>query len=260
MGNCSTQKLQIQDAKQKFIRACYELEELDISFLQDLSDVKLARAQIKIENKNFYYLGEINDKNETHGKGVLFYDSELTNPLFVGYFHNGKKYKGKLFFPSSNYAYGVFENDHLTSGMINLHDASYEGNFQNLFMHGLGTIRFISSNRTFQGIYEYDSLIKLTLYTDNYIKAKMIHDGIYKITYQNGDKYIGEIKVNFTQNVLPHGMGKLTYMNPTDTTGDSYQGLFVNGKKHGKGIKYMEGAQYEQTYTHDILINEYIKI
>ena len=66
-------------------------------------------------------------------------------------------------------------------------------------------------------------------------RRKKKNQSIKTEIFNNGDKYIGELKDGYQ-----NGQGTNFYAN-----GDEYNGEFLNGKRHGQGIyKWTNGDQY----------------
>jgi hypothetical protein len=95
----------------------------------------------------------------------------------------------------------------------------YKGRFEMGFMEGQGTLTFPN------GI----------TYTGDFKQNKMEGQGAYK--WLDGSTYEGQVEAG-----LRHGHG--TYTNPNE--GIVYTGLWVKGKRHGKGkLTYRDGTVFE---------------
>lgn len=71
-------------------------------------------------------------------------------------------------------------------------------------------------------------------------EVERLSEGSYRIRYQNGDLYEGEM-----DGLQRSGKGKLTY-----ASGDLYEGEFYADKPHGKGVyRYASGDFYEGSFS-----------
>ena len=86
---------------------------------------KPGATDAKFENKNDIYEGELNDKGQRHGKGIMRYKN---GDVYAGYWKDGKMHGvGKMTFKDGKKYNGVVET-------------SYYGEWQNGQMHGKGTM------------------------------------------------------------------------------------------------------------------------
>ena len=70
------------------------------------------------------------------------------------------------------------------------------------------------------------------------------------INYSDGGQYYGEIK-----DLLKHGLGQLTY----GSTHETYDGSFVDDKRHGDGTYYCEEYVYQGKFINDVISGHGIK-
>lgn len=186
--------------------------------------VLFTRLSINAKEESFY-IGEINIKNEKHGKGV-------------SYNSRGCKYEG-------DWEYNNFTG---TGKYIDKEGSLYEGNFIKGLLNGKGTKKmlndcfytgqFVNSIRSGKGIEKASEHI----YEGDFFRD--IKNGKGKLTYIHiRDEYEGDFEDN-----MINGTGKYNWSN-----GESYIGTFVNGKMHGKGVyKWPDGGVYEGDYTNNI--------
>lgn len=186
-------------------------------------------TRIFTKNATEFYKGQVNEKNEKHGFGILITSN---GEQYEGYFfHNKKSGWGEFIDKDSNIFQGLFRNDSLNGKgeKFAFNGDYYKGEFNNFQKHGDG--------------FEETNTYK---YTGNFWCDKKHSKG--KIEYKhNNDIYEGE----FIDDALT-GTGIYRWNN-----GDVFKGSFVNGKMHGKGVyKWTDGAEYEGNYIENIKIGQ----
>ena len=185
------------------------------------------------------YEGEINDKNERHGSGILVTPKYVRkgtwrNNEFTGWCResrrNGDIYEGK-FIDGQIFGKGIMKNKNILyvgdfvenkkngEGELSTNKIYYKGDFEDDKFSKNGILDFLIEGHRYEGEFK-----------DNEITGM----GIFK--WKGGDIYEGSfLKGNM------HGYGKYI-----SVTGQSYEGNYVNGKKHGLGrLVYQNGNMYE---------------
>lgn len=159
------------------------------------------------------------------------YDGEFNRGIPQGFgfrISHQKIYQGQ-FLNGKRHGYGT-ETDNLST---------YKGQWEKGKPNGLGekktdTISYFGNFK--DGLYDGYGML-----TQNQI----VYDGIWKegallkgtMIYPNKDLYEGELK-----ELLPHGQGKMSF-----SSGEIYNGLWVNGKRYGKGtFTYLENSKKEE--------------
>ena len=180
-------------------------------------------------NKLEIYEGEVNEKNERHGFGVL------TTPKYVrkgtwregeftgwcrearknGDILEGKFVDGALFGKGvhKNYKGNTYKGEFVDSkregkGLLTNKRIKYEGDFKDNKLDGYGKIEFLEMGHKYEGQFQNNEI-----------------NGRGKFQWKNGDIYEGEMKKG-----KMHGFGKHNYSN-----GQIYEGNYVDGVKEGKG-------------------------
>ncbi len=116
------------------------------------------------------------------------------------------------------------------------------GQFTKL-MHGYGTY-YWNDGSTFTGTVQNNNFLNGThvlkgQWTYEGPFVNMCYDGYGKITYQNGDCYVGQFSKG-----AANGRGRITF-----ACGGYYDGELVNNLRHGKGENvYSDGAKYVGDY------------
>ncbi|XP_075035766.1 radial spoke head 10 homolog B isoform X2 [Mixophyes fleayi] len=142
------------------------------------------------------YVGEWY-KGIRHGKGTIFYNAEGTSWYEGEWIHKDKEGWGVQRFKSGNI---------------------YEGQWQNNKFHGMGRMKWLSSNEEYMGQWEHG--IQNGLGTHTWF-LKRVPGSQYSLR----NEYVG----NFVDGVR-HGQGRYYYAN-----GAMYDGEWKNNKKHGMG-------------------------
>jgi hypothetical protein len=174
---------------------------------------------------------------------------ELTGEGIMTFVNNANTYRGE-FKQSLPDGYGIFEFNHkqIFNGVIYPRGTTYQGNWLNGRPHGQGTFIF-SPEQDFNGI-SYHSItscsgiwknglplgnISITSvkgfkrgfsFAINDFDKYDIHTNTYDSTQVQMLSYFGPLR-----NWLPHGYGKASYLN-----GEQYEGIFVNGQRHGQNL------------------------
>ena len=149
------------------------------------------------------------------------FDLKSKNLEFRGEtYTNGNSYFGQ-FLDKKKHGFGTF---------IELNGDKYIGQWKNGEMHGQGTFIWgLKSTRNFFFIFGSKPKKNGDKYIGQWKNGEMDGQGTYiwgLKSKQSGDKYIGQWK-----NGKMDGFGKLTYSN-----GEIYIGEFSKNKKHGQGI------------------------
>jgi len=208
------------------------------------------------------YIGDKNDKGLRHGNGKYIYND---GAVFSGEFRDDMRYNGTLVTASGECFVGEFRNEQKNGvGKCTFTDGSlYEGEFENDKKHGHGTLTLLNGDKFVgnfnngvrcgegtafsNGVITYTGTWKSNLkdgrgkftwpdgkrsYEGEWKLDKM--DGVGTMTYSEGT-YTGTWKSN-----LKDGTGKFIFSN-----GDVHEGLYVNGKKNGKGMMtWQDGRCY----------------
>jgi len=215
----------------------YKIEDKGISKILELfsnykSSVKIYTEMItKIQNREVFYKGEINEENNII-YGELYYK---TGEKYQGYFENGKLNGWGRHINSKGECFeGLFKNNILTGKGIIIKEEEkdgvkssiyYEGDIKNFIKEGYG----IEKNSD----YKYEGEFK-----------KNLKDGNGKVTYYKGREYY---EGDFLKGEIT-GIGYYVFSNK-----NTYRGEFLNGKMHGKGIyKWANGNIYEGDYVDNI--------
>ena len=215
----------------------YKIEDKEISRILELfsnykSSVKIYSEMItKIQNREVFYKGEINEENNII-YGELYYK---TGEKYQGYFENGKLNGWGRHINSKGECFeGLFKNNILTGKGIIIKEEEkdgvkslyyFEGDIKNFIKEGYG----VEKNDE----YKYEGEFK-----------KDLKDGNGKVTYYKGrESYEGDfLKGEIT------GFGYYVFSNK-----NTYKGEFLNGKMNGKGIyKWANGNIYEGEYVDNI--------
>lgn len=199
-----------------------------------------------------YYTGQVNDKNERHGYGILsnskikhegFWrnnsftgwgrETTLNGNMLEGLFINGKlSGKGTLINTKGESFTGDFENGKKKGkGKETTRQFIYEGEYANNAMNGKGVIEFLEEKNKYigdflnneltgTGTYIWDSGEK---YEGTLLKGNYHGKGVF--SWPDGQVYEGDYV-----NGIKEGNGKMTYPN-----GNIYEGPYVNGNPHGIG-------------------------
>ncbi len=204
--------------------------------------------------------------NCQNGYGLYKYSN---GEIYLGYFKNGKRHGyGNYLWSNSNYTgnwkngnrhgFGKYFNKKLNTLMV--------GEWKNNTTSGFGYK--INANLTIQrGIWQNNTLIhtygyNLTGKKIGCIKGNCLNgygkyalennQGVYEGFFVNGNRYIGKFKYisgdkyegEFNTNGYREGTGVYTYKN-----GDTYNGQWLNDKKHGLGVfKNKNGNSFYQNY------------
>ena len=212
------------------------------------------------EDKLEIYEGEINDKGERHGFGILttpkyvrkgtWRDGEFTGwcresringDIFEGKFIDGAIYgKGINKTHKGNLYVGDFvDNKREGSGELKTKRIHYDGDFKYDKFNGKGKIEFVQEGHSYEGDFKNNEISGVgifkwnngDIYEGEMTNGKM--NGYGKYTYANGQIYEG----NYVKGVK-EGLGKLIYPN-----NKIYDGEFKNGKPQGEGTIYFEGKK-----------------
>ena len=138
------------------------------------------------------YYGEVNDKVEPDGVGLMIYaggneyEGQFSNGVIDGYgtykWANGDSYQGK------------FKNNKRNDGIGTYtwaNGASYQGGFVNMMRNGLGTFNYANGIK-YEGFWNND--MKDGLGTESYKDNGKLPDDEGGAAYSAGDVYIGNFK------------------------------------------------------------------
>jgi len=198
--------------------------------------------------------------NKFHGKGTL---CESDGSIYVGHFKHGLRHGDGM----EQYADGqVFLGEYLRGkrhGIGTLLEKEggkvlYSGKWQDDLMDGYGVQVTTSSyddhadgdtatsdkdmiNEQFEGHFicgQRSGEGTLTLSNGYILEGTWLRDkpstpSKWSITYPNNNQYTGHAILSSSNSIIPtpHGKGRLKYSH-----GDIYEGDFLNGKRHGKGL------------------------
>ena len=143
---------------------------------------------------------------------------EIIYVLFESIRENSKK----VWFDENNIEYIAYNEIHYKDGSV------YYGEWKRLKKEGKGRLVFdrIKEKRFAQ--FEGD-------FKDN------VFEGQGKITYTNGNVYVGEVSCN-----MPNGFGSAVF------GANRYNGFFLDGKRSGEGeIIYRDGSRYKGSWKKD---------
>ncbi|XP_068100669.1 radial spoke head 10 homolog B isoform X2 [Hyperolius riggenbachi] len=149
-----------------------------------------------------------------HGKGTMYYNAEETSWYEGEWIHNNKEGWGVQRFPSENI---------------------YEGQWKNNKFHGVGRMRWLTSNEEYMG--QWESGVQNGPGTHTWF-LKRVPGSQYSLR----NEYVG----NFV-NGERHGHGQYFYAN-----GAMYDGEWKNNKKHGMGkFVFKNGRIYIGEFAND---------
>ncbi|XP_063790550.1 radial spoke head 10 homolog B isoform X2 [Pseudophryne corroboree] len=169
-------------------------------------------------DQNVSYVGEWH-KGIRHGKGTIFYNAEGTSWYEGEWKHKTKEGWGVQCFMSGNI---------------------YEGEWKNNKFHGMGRMKWLSSNEEYKG--QWENGIQNGLGTHTWF-LKRVPGSQYSLR----NEYVG----NFVDGVR-HGQGRYYYAN-----GAMYDGEWKTNKKHGMGkFIFKNGKIYVGEFVED-QISEY---
>lgn len=182
--------------------------------------------------KMVYTVGDIYEGDFVNGirEGQGTYTFQ-TGVVYVGQFANNLfNGKGTMKFADGKSYEGDYVNGKIEGQGILTEKTGdyYSGTWKNEKRNGYGRQYNKSLNKWFEGTWKDNALVDsaAAVSTTNKCVSGDCKNGYGKIIYSTGNTYEG----NFV-NVLANGKGKATYAN-----GSIYEGDFVNGKPEGKGI------------------------
>ena len=207
----------------------------------------------------FCYVGEINEKLEKNGKGILYNKDNILD--YEGDFiSNEANGKGKVYYTNGNLLYeGDFRHDYIFKGKYYSKKGFlvYDGEFKNFLFDGEGTL-YEEEGYYFIGNFKEGKLNGGGLLFDknnNLVYSGNFKDGKYDgfgTLNEGGNTYIGQFKDNLKQGKGKtfDKNGKLLYEG--DYNNDNFEGngiyyhddetfikgQFTNGQLDGKGVIY----------------------
>ena len=211
------------------------------------------------------YEGEINNKNERHGFGILttpkyvrkgtWRDGEFTGwnreSRINGDIYEGKFIDGSIFGKGINKSHkgNLYVGDFVESkregkGELKTKRIHYEGDFKFDKFNGKGILEFLKEGHSYEGEFKNNEINGMgvfkwnngDVYEGEMTNGKM--NGYGKYTYSNGQVYEG----NYV-NGVKQGLGKLIYPN-----NKIYEGEFKNGKPYGEGTIIVDGKKINIIY------------
>ena len=226
--------------------------------------------QVLIKNENDpenleIYEGEINNKKEKHGKGIMttpkyarigtWRDDEFTGwgrelringDVFEGRFVDGAIFgKGVNKNKDGNCYIGDFvDSKREGKGKLTTAKIEYEGEFKYGKFNGNGKIKFVKLGHEYEGEFKNNEINGSGIfkwsngetYEGEMMNGKM--NGYGKYTYSNGQIYEG----NYV-NGVKEGLGKLTSPNQS-----IYEGEFKKGIPDGEGVLFIKGKKLNVIY------------
>lgn len=203
------------------------------------------------------YTGTIKD-NKPDGHGTLTYKN---GDIYVGQFVNGKKNGlGKWLESGGDIYDGEWKDDRRNGkGIYTTADGTtLEGSFENNLKHGLGTVTLPDKTR-YICTYSNDAEVGTAEFffsngdhAFGYIKDGNI-DGSGRYEFKNGDVYVGCFK-----NGIFNGKGY--YKWNASSSFKLFEGNYLDGKKHGKGVlKNADGRVFCGNFVHNNLHGEVIE-
>jgi hypothetical protein len=195
------------------------------------------------------YKGEFNNgENTGHGRKI-----DEAGILYEGFFINGSiEGLGKKSKTNNSYYQGYFINNIKEGeGKEETSEFIYEGSFINDIKEGKGRIYYKDKKDSYEGEFKNNMINGLGTYCwantnifNGYFKdGKMHGKGIYK--WPDGSEYEGEYINN-----LKEGLGKFKW-----TDNKIYVGPFNNGKPHGDGCMLIDGLSHSITFNEGKVIS-----
>jgi hypothetical protein len=218
-----------------------------------VNDKRCGNGKMISKDENISYEGEWRN-NLFHGKGKLLKINEQI--------HNGNWKYGKR--------HGYGETEYLKEDSGGTYEEFYKGNWDNDTISGDGKYTFGNGdvyegqwlNNKFHGFGYYRTVDGIITYNGEWFEGQKhgegkwisddgdIFEGIFeynvpvngKVIFKNKNEYVGLLQsFSVSSLLLPGGFGAMQYHN-----GDYYEGMWLNGYKHGLGIYYYaNGDKYE---------------
>ena len=237
------------------------LEEFNINS-EYSNNINFERPPLLFKSDNSVYKGSWNKNGEKDGFGIFF---DKQGNKYVGEWENDKfNGKGRLISISGDYYEGYFNMGIIEGyGIFYSNNEKYEynGEFQDNKFHGKGIIKYENNNIIYEGEFNngykhgFGKLIfnDKSYYEGNFEKNNFNGKGTF--FFKNGKIYRGEWKNNKMD-----GEGNFDWGDGTKYKGEYknnmregngvytfgcnlYDGAWVNGIPHGKGILLYEGLK-----------------
>lgn len=204
---------------------------------------------MRIDYTNGYYEGEVNSKEEHHGRGKFVYNS---GDKYIGEYRNNKMCgRGTYYFSDGTIYEGEWlDNKKHGHGKMTYPDGGYyEGEWDNDHRHGYG--KEVNSTGQYEGHFQFDECRgqgKLTLNSKEIIEGNFYtHKNASNATLtRNGQKYKGKYVDNkFIEDSL-NGYQEIRCANGI------YKGNFKDNKRHGIGTYvWDDGCVYTGNWQED---------
>ena len=193
------------------------------SVIDDDAVKVLAKAPVTLEN-GAVYVGEWNENNEKHGKGMQIWND---CSKYEGFWKYGKANgKGRLIHGDGDVYEGEWKNDKAHGFGVYIHTdgAKYEGMWVEDKQHGEGTENWPDGS----------------VYKGQYLNGKK--HGTGQFAWSDGSTYEGE----FSENDI-NGFGVYRW-----NDGRVFEGYWKNNKMDGKGVfTWPDGRRYDGEYIDD---------
>ncbi len=204
------------------------------------------------------------ENDRINGFGVQTYSKEDNKDYYEGHWTDDKKTgKGKFVFKNEAKYEGDFENDLFNGeGTFTYSKAEatdyYEGHWKDGKRSGKGKLVFKNGSK-FEGEFENDRPIytKVGVYTFPAEDSRDCYEGRWldgkrsgkgKLVFKDGSEYEGRF-----ENDLPVYTGFGTYTFPKEDSRDYYKGLWMDGKKSGRGkLAFKNGIVQEGTFENGV--------
>lgn len=145
---------------------------------------------------------------------------------------------------------GLWSNDCRIQGKLEMPDENfYEGSFQDDLMHGLGKITYVRDGIVYEGLFhkgQASNIGRLTNQNDHQVYIGEIEclkrQGLgILMSVESNRRFEGEFEDD-----IPMGLGKITYPN-----GDIYIGMVEKFNKQGPGRLESNGKIFEGEFNKD---------
>lgn len=187
------------------------------------------------------YYGPLTDMNYS-GNGEFQY---LSGGYYEGEFSDSRREGNGTFFWENGDSYvGSWSNDQMMTGTYTFSNGNYYiGDFINN-RYSTGTFHVISSNLSqdlisFSAKYSEGKVYSISFETENGFGFSGQVNGSAEITYENGDRYSGEVL-----NGVRNGMGTYSWVDENGITIASYDGSWKDDVMNGPGTYYYSESDY----------------
>ena len=188
---------------------------------------------MRIDYTNGYYEGEVNYKEEQHGKGKFIYKN---GDKYIGEYRNNKMWgKGTYYFSDGTIYEGEWvDNAREGHGKMTDPDGSYyEGEWKNNQRNGYG--KEVNRNGQYEGYFKFDEVRgegKLTLISGDIIEGNFytLRNASNATLTKNGKKYKGKVvDTEFIEDPL-NGYHEVRYTNGV------YEGDYKDNVRDRKSV------------------------